>query len=61
MELAPEFVEARYNLAGILARRGRLDEAIAQSQKVVELKPDLAAARQQLAALLAAKESHGAH
>jgi tetratricopeptide (TPR) repeat protein len=38
----PTFAEAHYNLAGILAQRGRLDEAIAQCQKAVEIQPGLA-------------------
>jgi Flp pilus assembly protein TadD len=55
VELAPSFAEAHYNLAGILAHRGRLDEAISHLQTALEIQPGLAAARERLAALQAAK------
>jgi tetratricopeptide (TPR) repeat protein len=56
VELDPSLAEAHFNLAGILAYRGRLDEAITQCQKAVDLQPSLAAARERLANLLAQKQ-----
>jgi Flp pilus assembly protein TadD len=48
---------SHYNLAIALARAGRLDEAITHFSEAVRLKPDFAAARQDLAAAQAQRNA----
>ena len=54
VELEPAFVEARFNLGGILLAQGRLDDALSQYEKVAQLKPGLPQAHVMLARLAAA-------
>ncbi len=46
---------ARNNLGTALARRGRIDEAMAHFRKAVEIKPDYMEARANLGAILASQ------
>ena len=48
---APGFFEARYNYGVVLEQLGRKREAASQYERVLEIQPDLAAARQRLARL----------
>ena len=48
VELQPEFVQARNNLGILLARSGRLDEAIEQFRQALEIEPGSAEVRRNL-------------
>ena len=56
LALDPDDAVAQNNLGYGLLQKGQLDEAIAHCQKAVELRPGLAAARERLATLTAARE-----
>ena len=56
-QLRPTDAVSHYNLAIALARAGRLDEAITHFSEAVRLKPDFAAARQDLAAAQAQRNA----
>jgi protein O-mannosyl-transferase len=45
VRLVPDCWMGRFNLGNCLAQRGRMDEAISQYQKALEIRPDLADAR----------------
>ena len=55
MELQPDFFEARNNLGILLARSGRLDEAIEQFRKALEIDPGSAEVRKNLDIALAGR------
>ena len=55
LAVSPNQVEAQYNLATVLLRTGRTDEAMAHYQKVLELSPDNADARANLGSVFLAK------
>jgi Tfp pilus assembly protein PilF/4-amino-4-deoxy-L-arabinose transferase-like glycosyltransferase len=55
LRLRPEFVEARYNLASVLAAEGNSAEAIEQLREAVRVKPDFELAHYNLANLLSAR------
>ena len=46
VKIDPKSAMVRNNLGNALARRGRLDEAIAQFRTALEIKPDFEAARE---------------
>ena len=52
----PHNPHAHYNLGVTLAGRGQIEEAIAQYQKAVEIKPDYAAARRNLDSIRASRK-----
>ncbi len=52
----PHDPRAHYNLGATLAGRGQVEEAIAQYQKAVEIKPDYAAARRNLESIRASRK-----
>ncbi len=54
LRVAPGYTDARLNLAGILAKQGRLDEAIAQLREVLRTR-DVAKVRVNLGSTLAAR------
>ena len=49
LEIKPDYAEARYNLAVVLANRRQIDSAITHYQKALEIKPDFAEAHYALA------------
>jgi Flp pilus assembly protein TadD len=55
VELQPEFVQARNNLGILLARSGRLDEAIEQFRQALEIEPGSAEVRRNLDIALAGR------
>jgi tetratricopeptide (TPR) repeat protein len=52
----PHNPRAHYNLGVTLAGRGQVEEAIAQYQKALEIKPDYAAARRNLDSIRASRK-----
>ena len=52
LEIDPNYVPARYNLASASERLGRLDQAIAEYRRVLEIRPKHAGARRALEAAL---------
>ena len=56
MKIKPDLVQVRFNLAMALANRGRLDEAVSQFRKALEIQPDLAEARHFLDVALSKRE-----
>jgi Flp pilus assembly protein TadD len=55
VELSPDFAIAHSDLGGALAEAGHFDEAIAHVRRALELDPDNAAAKENLARLVKAK------
>jgi len=45
LEIEPNSFATHYNLGGALFQKGQLDEAIAESQEVLRLKPDFSPAQ----------------
>ena len=56
METNPQYAEAGNNLGIILARSGRIEEAIAQFQKALEANPTSGEIRNNLGAALASRK-----
>ena len=55
LELKPVYAQAHCNLGRVLLEAGRLDEAIAHLQKALEIQPDNAMVRSNLAGALLKK------
>ena len=53
LEIKPDYVEGENNLGLLLARRGRLDEAIAHYRRALEIEPDHISAHNNLGVALA--------
>jgi Flp pilus assembly protein TadD len=56
VETNPQYAEARNNLGIIMARRGRIEEAIAQFQNALDANPASAEIRNNLGAALASRK-----
>ena len=52
LELKPDMLEARMNLATVLARQGKLEEATEQVRRALQSRPDFAPAHLNIAMLL---------
>jgi tetratricopeptide (TPR) repeat protein len=55
LEIDPQFFEAHNSLGNLLARRGKLEEAIDHYQKALEIKPDFAEGHTNLGVALAGR------
>jgi len=52
IQMRPDLAEAHYNLAGMLYSKDQFDEAIAEYNRALQLKPDYEDARRNLEVVL---------
>jgi tetratricopeptide (TPR) repeat protein len=48
MAIKPDDAETHYEIANVLASQGKLDEAMEQYRRTLQIKPDFAGAREKL-------------